>query len=182
MTRRRLGLSRGELVRRAGWRNVSKGANKLVRIERGEDVFPDDELRGRFARLLGITEDEMLAAMSEDFERLDRPAPPEVIVRVAAAVHVGLDLPEGCTVEEALEIAKRHAVEEKRHVCVVLSQLRCITIRPDGTSFESFGLPTTTLGGLPGKLLEERFRSKWGARLMKGVAGTVVERGKRQDP
>lgn len=118
--------------------------------------------------------------MSEDFARLDRPVPPRAIVRIMAAVYIPLELPEGCTVDEAVKIAKRHAVEEKRRVWVALSELRCITIRPDGTSYESYGLPHTTLGGLPGALFPEQLRSKAGLRTAKGGGGRWWRRGRKR--
>lgn len=173
--RKAQGMSFGDVARRAGYRNVAKGANKLVTIERGENPFPRPELRERFAPALGVSADAVFGALCEDFERLDRDVPPEVIVRMIPGVLMSLKLPDGCTVREAIDLAKQYSAEYNVKVCVTFSNIRGLYIRPDGSSFESYGLPSSTFRGFPGGFLDAKLCSKQGRRLQHEVAGTPIE-------
>jgi len=100
-TRRSLGLTIVEVARRAGYRNVNKGIRRYTDIETGSDVFPKEVIRRRFTEVLGLDEADILAAMLMDFEELDRPVAPRLIIRIMASAYAEHPLPrrlaEGAT-------------------------------------------------------------------------------------
>jgi len=174
--RARLGMSLGEVVRRAGLVRISKWANKLVMIERGEDPFPARHLLERFAPVLGLTEEDVTAALCEEFRRQDEPIEPEAVVRLMPAVYLRLQLPEGVSPEEAVRLAERHSAETGRKVFVRLSNIRGVYIQPDGSSFEDYDIPWSSLGGAPGAL-RPWLRDRSSLNASKRLGDTVLERG-----
>ena len=150
IARRKRGLSRVDVVKAAGWRNIDRGLRRLDRIEGGDQPFPLTALLQRFAPILGLDEAAMLAAMSEDFLELDQPVPPQVVVRLIPGVYTSLQLPGDCPTEEAIEIAAAYSARKSFKVCVVLSKIRGLYIEPDGSRFEAFGLPYSSIGRLTG--------------------------------
>jgi transcriptional regulator with XRE-family HTH domain len=140
--RRLLRLTLGDVARRAGYLNISKGANRLAGIERGEPAFPDARVLDRFARALGLTEKDVDQARCEDFERLDRPVPPSLIDRVMPGVYLPVELPANCTVDRAVELATAHAAATGRKVCVAVSRICGIYVEPDGTRSGRCALPS----------------------------------------
>jgi len=166
------GMSFGDVVRRAGCRRASKWANKLVMIERGEAPFPPTGLLERFAPALELTEEDITVALCEEFIRLDEPIKPEAVVRMMPAVYVPLRLPEGVSPDEAVRAARSHSKVTGFKVFVRLSRIRGVYVQPDGICFESYDVPWSSLGGLPGTPLP------WlRERMKKGLAGTSIERG-----
>jgi len=144
-----------------------------VMIERGEDPFPARHLLERFAPALGLTEEEVTSALCEEFCRLDEPVEPEAVVRVMPAVYLRLQLPDDVSPEEAVRLAEQHSLETGRRVFVRLSHIRGVYVQPDGHTFESYDVPWTSLGGIPGSPVSWlREREK------KGLADTPIERGR----
>jgi len=172
LARTALGLSLGETVKRAGYANVSKGANKLLRIERGVDPFPAKHLLERFGKALALTEEQSMTALCEEFCELDKPIKPEAIVRLMPAVYVPVALPDGASPDEAVRAAKQHSTITGRKVFVRLSRIRGVYVQPDGISFESYDIPWSSLGGAPGTL-----RPWLWERVTKRLSGTSIERG-----
>ena len=141
--RKAQGVSVKEIAVQAGYKNIVKGIRRYSKLEHEHSHFPDPRMVERFAPLLGITEDEIDEANAADFQILDQPVRPSLIIRLMAAVYVNHKLPENCTVEQAVEIAKGIAVEKKMNCCVTVSSVRGIYISPDGTANECLGLPVS---------------------------------------
>ncbi len=139
-------LSRREIAERAGYVNITKGMNRLRRLEDPKTYFPNRQVMERFAAVMGISEEEMDLALCTDFEELDRPVKPSVVARVMPAVYTAVKLPEDCSPEEAVEIAKQVSAETGMSCCVTLSKIRGVYVWKDGTIRESYGLPGSPLG------------------------------------
>jgi len=131
------GLSRGEVVRLMGYRNVAKGANRLVAIERGE--IPDGELLKKIVRALELDPekvDQCIRAVEERREEerqrwLDQPAPVQLFIKVPGAV-LSKTLPSDLPEEEAV---KQACAEAKRLHCqcmLTLDRRRSVWIDKDG--------------------------------------------------
>lgn len=144
--RKESGLGYKKLAKRAGYRNLDKGMRRMRNLESSDSFFPHPEIRETFAEVLNITEDEIEDAMRKDFEALDQPIEPQLIIRIMAAVYVEGDLPEGCRREEAIEIAEKVATERNRKCCLTLSRIRGIYFETDGTSHEEYSLPAAGIG------------------------------------
>ncbi len=140
-----LGLRIVDVARQAGYANLNKGIRRYANIEDGDDVFPSKIVYQRFATVLGLDELAILAAMVDDFEELDRPVPPRLVIRVTPCFHQQRSLPPDCSRQEAEAIAVDVARKENRKVCLVLSRLRALYIEPDGKRFEAYGLPASSL-------------------------------------
>lgn len=150
-----------------------KNIRVLQCIESGGDVFPAKVFRDRFAEVLGLCEEEILLAMSEDFTALDMPIPPVAVVKIMPCVYQELKLPENCSQEEAIEIAKRHSIEHGKSTCVRLSEIRTCYISPAGRSCEGYSVPQSTLAGVLGipTFLSPKLRQG----LNKVLGKTVIE-------
>ena len=133
-----------DVVRAAGYRNVNKGMRRYEAVEQGRIVFPRSVILHPFTLALEIDETTVLMAMCRDFEELDRPVSPRVIVRILPGVYMPLDLPENCMLEEAESIASEYSRNTGRTVCIVLSSIRGLYITPDGRKYEAYGLPSSS--------------------------------------
>ena len=174
--RRKLGLRPVEVARRAGYKNINKGIRRITDIETGSDMFPKPAVYRRFIGLLGIDEWDVLQAMAEDFDELDQPVPPRLIVRLIPSFYIQHPLPEGCTTEEAIAIAERVAQERDLQVCVTLTGIRGLYIAPSGARHEGYGLPLNNLPFMesvrqlyPGHTFKEQLR------LFRELAKTRIE-------
>jgi hypothetical protein len=87
---------------------------------------------------------------------------------------VTLNIPDGTTTEEAIEIARERAASTNRKVWITLSRIRVLYFNPDGTSYEGYGVPTSSLGGLPGRIAPD-LASKAAEQLRRGVEKTPIE-------
>ncbi len=159
-----LGLRPVEIARQAGYRNVAKGIRRVTNIEDGTDMFPKPAVYQRFLPILGLDECDVFQAMALDFEALDQPVPPRLIVRIIPSFYVPRDLPEGVSLDEAIAFARKVSAEEGHSVCVTLTRIRGLYIWPDGKESEGYGLPINNLPFLesvrasyPGKTLKEQF-------------------------
>ncbi len=143
--RRAQGRSRIELARAVAIGNPTKNMRLLLAIERGEYLLPPESIWRRFASALGLADEQVLVALSTDFAWLDRPTQPQMIERLFPAVYRRIDLPDGCTREEAVEIARDHARAENRRVAVQVSRIRSIYIDAEGVTRECYSVPRSTL-------------------------------------
>lgn len=119
------GLRPGQLARLLGYRNVSKGANRLQSFEAGGKARPD--LLGNLAEALGIGPEEIQRAIAEDDRDwrawADEPIRPYVVVRILACVYQQVQLPDDALEsEEAEAFAARLARERRMRSWLVLSR------------------------------------------------------------
>ena len=143
-TRKAKGWSETDVVHASGYRNVAKGLRRLRSLESGRDVLPDAKRYALFAKALGLTDDQVLLALASDFEEMDEPLPPRVIIRWIPAIYGQMKLPDGCTVEEAIRLAEEFSRTRGYRTCVVLSRLRALYLEPDGSRKQMCGLPGST--------------------------------------
>jgi transcriptional regulator with XRE-family HTH domain len=131
------GLSIGQLARLLGYRNVSKGCNRIQGFEGGGKVAPD--LLARLASELAITPDEIRHALGEDYRDwlawANQPVRPHVVLRYLACVYQRIELPDDALDPEAAELFASDLARERRFkVCLVLS--RRISVWYDATGRE----------------------------------------------
>ncbi len=151
-------LSFGDLARRLGYKNVAKGANKVIKFERDGNIRP--ELFSKLAAALEISAEEIRRCIEADraeWERwADEPIEPHLVARIMCAVYstkrIPSDLQES---REAMEeFASAFAKERRWRVWLVLSKRTRIWFDEKGnrtgvtedTFEESFG-PFMQLGG-----------------------------------
>jgi len=133
-------LSLGDLARLVGYKNVAKGANRIIRFER-EGVITD-ELLIKLAKALDIDWATVEALAQQDrkehveawTEWADEPVPMKLVLRLIAAVYSTCQLPEEITTPEK---AERYACDVARmrrmQVCLVLNRRKSVWIDADGT-------------------------------------------------
>jgi transcriptional regulator with XRE-family HTH domain len=82
-------LSFGDLGRRLGYINVTKGANKVIKFERDGNIQPD--LFRKVAAVLEISDDDIRRCVEADraeWERwADEPIEPHLVARIMCAVY-----------------------------------------------------------------------------------------------
>lgn len=124
-----LGLSLGQLARLVGYRNVSKGANKICRFER--DGVVTEELLANLAEALSIDLLIVEGLMEQDRQErfleweawVNEPVPMFLIVRHMPAVYARKPLPASITTHEQAEaFACNYAREHRMKVCLALSR------------------------------------------------------------
>jgi transcriptional regulator with XRE-family HTH domain len=137
--RQQRGLSLGELARLLGYKNVSKGANRISRFEREGAVSED--LLLQLAEALGIdlpTVEGLLEKDRREYlqqweEWVNEPLPMRLIVRYMPAVYGTVALPAGVTTPERAEaFACAYAREHGRRVCLALSRRLSVWINGEG--------------------------------------------------
>jgi transcriptional regulator with XRE-family HTH domain len=137
--RQQRGLSLGQLARLLGYRTVSKGANRIARLEREGAVTED--LLLRLAGVLSIdlpTVEGLLERDRQDRLRaweewVSQPVPIRLIVRYAPAVYGSVALPEGVTTPvEAEAFACAHARQHGRRVSLAVSRRLSVWVGEDG--------------------------------------------------
>lgn len=133
------GWSLAEVARRLGYRNVSKGANKVLRLER--EGVADDGFILRLAAVLGISEGVVRYLLRADrlaYEKAwgewaDQPVPVRVVVRAVPGFMVELALPAGVTTpEQTVAFGQAYAVRHRKKVFVVLSRRESVGITEAG--------------------------------------------------
>jgi hypothetical protein len=133
------GLSLGQLARLVGYRNVSKGANKIIRFER-EGIITD-ELLARLAEDMHIefgTVEQLIEQDRQEYQRaweawVSQPVPMQLIVKYIPAVYGKVALPESATTPEHAEaFACFYAREHKLQVCLAVSRRLSIWIDREG--------------------------------------------------
>jgi len=130
-----MSLTLGELARRVGYRNVSKGANRIARFER-EGMVTED-LLAILAEALGIDMQTVEALIDQDRQELLRaweewvsePVPMQLIVRYLAAVYGTVPLPQEITTHAQAEaFACEYAKQHRHRVCLALSRRHSVWI------------------------------------------------------
>ena len=136
--RRRTELTPQQCAQRAGYENVDKGANRLLAIEQGRNRFPDEEVWGRFADVLGLDPEEVAVRIAEDFEKVRSiHVQPYVVVKPFAGFYYRQEAPAGLSGDELVDFARDLAAADRVQTCVVFGPARCLFIKPDGKSFQS---------------------------------------------
>jgi hypothetical protein len=133
------GLSLGDLARMVGYKNVSKGSNRIALFER-EDTVKED-LLVKLAEALDIdlpTVERLIEQDHQDRQReweqwVSQPVPMKVIVKYLPAVYGTVDLPEAVTTPEQAEaFACEYAMQHRRQVCLAVSRRLSIWIDREG--------------------------------------------------
>jgi transcriptional regulator with XRE-family HTH domain len=137
--RRERGWSLAEVARRLGYANVSKGCNKVLRLER-EGVVDDDFLR-RLAAVLGISDGvvryliraDRLAYQRAWEEWAGQPVPVRVVVRAVPGFMVELSPPaDAATPEQVVAFGRDYAARHRKKVFVLLSRRESVGITEAG--------------------------------------------------
>ena len=161
------GFSLGQLARMVGYRNISKGANKVCRFER-ESIITD-ELLARLAEALHIdlsTVEQLIEQDRQEHLRAweawaSQPVPMQLIVKYIPAVYGTVPLPKTVTTPEQAEaFACAYAREHKRQVCLAVSRRLSIWIDKEGIVYarteakpDSPNVPGMSLKGNPRRFL-----------------------------
>lgn len=128
-----------EVARRLGYKNVSKGCNKVLAVER-EGVADCDFLQ-RLATALSISEgvvvyltrQDRLAYLRSWNEWADQPTPIHVVMRAVPGFMLGVPVPADATTPEAVvAFAQAHAARLHKKVFVVLSRRESVGITEAG--------------------------------------------------
>jgi hypothetical protein len=131
--------SLGEVARRLGYRNVSKGCNKVLAVER--DGLADGDFLRRLAGVLDISEgvvvnltrQDRLAYLRAWQEWANQPTPIRVVMRAVPGFMVGVNLPDDVTTPDAaIAFAQAHAARLHKKVFVVLSRRESVGITETG--------------------------------------------------
>jgi transcriptional regulator with XRE-family HTH domain len=165
--RQQQGLTLGQLARMVGYRNVSKGSNKIVRFEREGAIT--EELLALLAEALHIDLPTVEELIEQDRkERLraweewaNKPEPMQLIVKYIPAVYGTVPLPPAAkTPEEAEAFACGYAKQHGRRVCLAVSRRLSIWINKEGqvearteAKPDSPNMPFMKLKGSPRKFL-----------------------------
>ncbi|MCK6439696.1 MAG: hypothetical protein L6Q71_05780 [Planctomycetes bacterium] len=141
--REKLGLSRPETVKLAGWKNINKGMRNLQQLEEDGACHPDHLLR--FAAALNLDHgllrdciERDQRAAKEAFEKwVSEPQEPFIIVRYMAAIYVRKEIPpEVLRVESDLcQYASAYAQSTHFYVCLMLSRETCIWFDNKGVEY-----------------------------------------------
>ena len=134
------GLTRYEVARRLGYKNLTKGSRRLTDLEEGRQVHKDF-----LVRLMSLFEIEPLVVQElierdrQDFivawnKWADEPIPISVTIRLIPGFFGGTNLPEAVkTEEQAIAFGVETATRMKKKVFVVISRRKSrSTIHEDG--------------------------------------------------
>ncbi|MBN9519773.1 helix-turn-helix domain-containing protein [bacterium] len=133
------GWSLAEVARRLGYTNISKCANKVLRLER--EGVADDHFVRRLAAVLGISDGVVAYLCRADrlaYERAwrewaDQPVPVRVVVRAVPGFMVELAVTVDVTrPEEVVAFGRAYAARHHKKVFVVLSRRRTVGITESG--------------------------------------------------
>jgi transcriptional regulator with XRE-family HTH domain len=130
-------LTFGQLAELLGYKNLTRGANRIQAFEGGGKAHPD--LLGKLAEVLEVGPDDIRQRVAEDYwdwmAWAKEPIRPYVIVRLMACVYQRVQLPDEALDPEASEaFAANVASERKFKVCLVLS--RRVSVWFDATGKE----------------------------------------------
>jgi hypothetical protein len=133
------GLTIGQLARQVGYRNVSKGCNRLRTFEAGGKVAPD--LLSRLASALEVTPGAIRLAIDEDYQEwlrwAEEPIRPHLVLRYMACVYQRIELPDDALEPGAAQgYASSLARERKLMVCLVLSRRLSIGFDSTGREYQ----------------------------------------------
>ena len=152
------GIKVGKMSEMLGYRNISKGSNKILRFER--EGLASNELIQKLIDVLGVEPLEVQRALQEDYQDwqawLDEPVEIELILKHKSAVYQRVEIPaeiEGSeeTTKNASEIAKKNHFE----ACLALNRRESVWIRADGTikfkTTAKYGFPNIPYTGIGNK-------------------------------
>lgn len=133
------GWAVADLARKIGYKNLTKGANRIHRLEQGGTI-PEQLLRKLinaleidFLTLQKLKEEDRRAYVKEWEAWADEPAPIQVITRVMLAMYQDVELPPGAQAEdEAVAFAQALARREQTQVFVILSRRKTLRINQEG--------------------------------------------------
>jgi transcriptional regulator with XRE-family HTH domain len=133
------GLTTAQLARLLGYRNVTKGCNRIRRFEDGGKVAPD--LLAGLSEALEITPDEIRRSLGEDYGEwlawANEPVRPYVVLRYMACVYSRVELPDDALAPEAAEVfASQLARERKLKVCLVMSRRSSVGFDSTGREYQ----------------------------------------------
>lgn len=148
----------GELARRCGYINISKGANRIQHFEaRGKIALL---LLGKLAVILGITSAEIQHCIEQDRAEWQRqanqPIEPHLVVRLMPGVYSHMSIPgEVRQDRQSLEsFAAAIAAAKRKSVVLVLSKTARVWFNEDGAvtrvtedTFENEYGPRLSIGG-----------------------------------
>lgn len=134
------GLTLGKLAGLVGYRNISKGANRIKTFEDTGGIHAD--LLAKLSDALGIDRETVKRLAEEDRREFveewnawaNEPIRPYLVVRLMAAVYNRVELPDDIETPEEAE-AYAAAVCKKLHMrgCLVLSRRISVWLAADGT-------------------------------------------------
>jgi hypothetical protein len=137
------GLSLGQLARLVGYRNVSRGANRIQTFEQRGEVHPDllsklcDVLCVHRASVEMLLENDRRDFFEEWIVWANQPINPHIVVRLIPAFYITEPLPEGITSQERAEIfASERARHWKRKCCLVLTRRYSVWFDEQGIVYE----------------------------------------------
>ena len=140
--RLRQNLSRGQLARLVGYRNISKGANRIARFER-EGIVTDDLLVA-LADALGIDLPTVERLIEQDRQEhlqaweawVSQIVPIQLVVRYMAAVYGSVKKPGDITTPEQAEaFACEYARKHRLRVCLILNRRQSAWIDEQGSVY-----------------------------------------------
>jgi hypothetical protein len=148
----------GELACRCGYRNISKGANRIQRFEATGEIAPT--LFIKLASALDITPFEIDGCLDQDRaewkRRARQPIEPHLVIRYLPAVYARHAIPADLHTDRiGMEsFAAANAAAKRKQVALVLSRIKRIWFDQDGifagitedTFEKSFG-PYLKIGG-----------------------------------
>ena len=141
------GLTLADIARATGLKNLDKQIRVLGHIENGRDKLPKYVFIERFAKLLQIDQAEIVQAMSDDYAELARPYErPFLMVRLVPGFYQKRELPEGCSLEEAHELAREMVDQKPFEVALVLSRVRSIFFKRNGQVIPANWSPAMRVG------------------------------------
>ena len=126
----------GEVARRCGYRNVSKGCNRIQKFEERGEI--DSELFRKLASVLDISDDDIRRCIEADkaeWEQwADEPIEPYFVIRLMAAFYSHKSIPtELHSNREAMkQFASDFSKEKRLRVCLVLSRRVRVWFDRDG--------------------------------------------------
>ncbi len=141
------GMSIKDVAVATGLKNINKQMRVLQNIESGREHLPRDVFLERFGRVLQIDRAEIIQAMAQDYAELDRPlAKPYLTIRAVPGFYLHRELPDGCSFEEACEIARDIVRKKRMQVALVLSRVRSIFFLKSGEAVEGNFAPAMRVG------------------------------------
>ena len=134
--REKSGIARGQLARLLGYKNIGKGARRVLDLE--AQGICEAKLWEKVQDVLGLSPAEVEQATAMDWAEyqawLDEPVPMELVVRLIPAVYLQVKLPpdvvNGPVKAEAF--ACQVAKDKKRKACLAVSRRLSIWINEKG--------------------------------------------------
>ncbi len=132
-------LNTAELARLMGYKNVSKGMNRIIDLERENIIIP--EVLKRIVDALNLDHDHVHSLIRKDrdedkrkFEEwVNKPIKMYYIIRLMPTIYLSFEMPTNInTEEEAVEFVAGIAKEKHNKCWVVLSRREKVYITEDG--------------------------------------------------